>query len=124
MMEIGIFTIKMAERTNETNTYPNYLQQAPVGRNVTMGEMIDKTVYQGVDRPICQQDGRMSYERNTYQNYDDSGYTQNSRLQRQRENGRQSSYNHGFKLPSFDGKEDWKVWISRFEEVADRKILG
>ena len=25
------------------------------------------------------------------------------------------------KLPSFDGKEDWKVWVSRFEAIAERR---
>ena len=29
--------------------------------------------------------------------------------------------NYGMKLPSFDGKEDWKVWVSRFEAIAERK---
>ena len=80
-----------------------------------MGETDDKTVYQ--------QNSRMNSARNTYQNYSDSGYTRSSHLQRQRENGKQSSYNKkkGIKLPSFDGKEDWKVWISRFDEIAERK---
>ena len=29
--------------------------------------------------------------------------------------------NYDMKLPSFDGKEDWKVWVSRFEAVAERR---
>ena len=98
---------------NGTSTYHSYLTPAPVDRNGTLGKTGDRTVYQ--------QDGRMNCERNTYQNYSNSGYTQSSRLQRQRENGKQSSYNNDIKLPSFDGKEDWKVWISRFEKIAERK---
>ena len=29
--------------------------------------------------------------------------------------------NYDMKLPSFDGKEDWKVWVSRFEAFAERR---
>ena len=29
--------------------------------------------------------------------------------------------NYDMKLPSFDGKEDWKVWVSRFEAIAERR---
>lgn len=37
---------------------------------------------------------------------------------------RQSQTNLGlydFKVPPFNGKEDWKVWVSRFEAVAERR---
>ncbi|MCG7867519.1 MAG: hypothetical protein JAY74_14290 [Candidatus Thiodiazotropha taylori] len=37
---------------------------------------------------------------------------------------RQSQTNPGFnvvKLPPFNGKEDWKVWVSRFEAIAERR---
>ena len=83
--------------------------------------MIDKTVYQGVDRPICQQDGRMSYERNTYQNYDDSGYTQNNSLQRQQENGKQASYNHGINFPQLTGKKTGKFGLADLRRLQTEK---
>lgn len=28
---------------------------------------------------------------------------------------------YGLKIPPFNGKEDWKIWINRFEAIADRK---
>ena len=28
---------------------------------------------------------------------------------------------YGLKLPPFNGKEDWKVWINRFEAIAERR---
>ena len=28
---------------------------------------------------------------------------------------------NGVKLPPFNGKEDWKIWVSRFETVAERR---
>ncbi|MEW8547165.1 MAG: hypothetical protein AB2693_26945, partial [Candidatus Thiodiazotropha sp.] len=35
---------------------------------------------------------------------------------------RQSSPEYfGLKLPPFNGKEDWKVWINRFEAIAERR---
>lgn len=32
-----------------------------------------------------------------------------------------SSFSNEVKLPPFKGKEDWKVWVNRFEAVAERK---
>ena len=28
---------------------------------------------------------------------------------------------HGLKVPPFNGKEDWKIWINRFEAIAERR---
>ena len=33
----------------------------------------------------------------------------------------QSSNCHDLKLPPFNGKEDWKVWINRFEAIAEKR---
>ena len=32
-----------------------------------------------------------------------------------------SSECYGLKIPPFNGKEDWKVWINRFEAIAERR---
>ncbi|MCG7878230.1 MAG: retrotransposon gag domain-containing protein, partial [Candidatus Thiodiazotropha endolucinida] len=32
-----------------------------------------------------------------------------------------SPENYGLKIPPFNGKEDWKIWINRFEAIADRR---
>ena len=41
---------------------------------------------------------------------------------RARSGRRQSSpENCGWKIPPYNGKEEWKVWINRFEAIADRR---
>ena len=82
------------------------------------GEMLDTTNNRGIGRPVYQQDSRVIQEQNSYQ-YNDRGFAQRNYSQRP-ENSRHT-YNYGIKFPSFDGKEDWKVWISRFEEIAERR---
>ena len=42
-----------------------------------------------------------------------SDYTVNSRIQEPRD--------YEVKLPPFNGKEDWKIWVSRFETYAERR---
>ena len=103
-----------SEAYQDFNRYYNY------DRNNIPGETTDKTVNRVIDMPNYRHDDRMSHERDIFHSYDDSTYATEKRYQRQ-ESGRQSSYNYGIKLPSFDGKEDWKVWISRFEEIAERR---
>ena len=36
------------------------------------------------------------------------------------EAGRSSEW-YGLKIPPFNGKEDWKTWINRFEAIAERR---
>ena len=82
------------------------------------GEMFDTTDNRGNGRQVYQPDNRMGQELNSYQ-YNDRGFAQRNYSQMP-ENSKHS-YNYGIKFPSFDGKEDWKVWISRFEEIAERR---
>ena len=35
--------------------------------------------------------------------------------------GQSSAECYGLKIPPFNGKEDWKVWINRFEAIAERR---
>ena len=51
-----------------------------------------------------------------------SGFKTYPRINSFNENRRQQyRSNYDMKLPSFDGKEDWKVWVSRFEAIAERR---
>ena len=82
------------------------------------GDMVDTTGNRDAGRPVYQQDCRDNQEQNSYQ-YNDKSFGQRKYSHRP-ENFRHSD-NYGIKFPSFDGKEDWKVWISRFEEIAERR---
>ena len=110
----------------ETNTYPNYTRRNQYSIINTPGDMTNETVNRDIEMSTYRQDDGMSHERGSllvpFQSNTDRRYTTEVRYQRQ-ENGRHSSYtsNYGIKLPSFDVKENWKVWISRFEEIAERR---
>ena len=117
---------RAAYRQQETSV-PQYIEQrvnkqASVCRNSTDCDTTNKTVNRDIDMPNYRQDNRMNHERDSFQSNTDRRYTTDERYQRQT-NGRHSSYtsSYGIKLPSFDGKEDWRVWISRFEEIAERR---
>ena len=81
-------------------------------------DMVDTADNRDVGRSVYQQNCRVNQEQNSYQD-NNRGFAQRNYSQRP-ENSRHS-YNYGIKFPSFDGKEDWKVWISRFEEIAERR---
>ena len=106
----------------ETNTYPNYTRRDQYSIKNTPGDITNETVNRDIDMPNYRQDDRMNHERDSFQSNTDNRYTTEERYHRQT-NGRHSSYtrSYGIKLPSFDGKEDWRVWISRFEEIAERR---
>lgn len=97
---------------NQTST-TNYLMSAEGGRGADCGT--DRIVYRQEPRgPVSDYS-----ERNHYQNFNDNrGYLGGYDFRRAQEDRRA---NYGIKLPSFDGKEDWKVWIRRFEAIAERK---
>lgn len=48
------------------------------------------------------------------------GYYQTNRDQRQSPNYNRGSKYANVKIPSFDGKDDWCMWIARFEAIAYR----
>ena len=58
----------------------------------------------------------------SYSEYD-SYSTKRDRYTREPCLGRRqhSPENYGLKIPPFNGKEDWKVWINRFEAIAERR---
>ena len=52
-----------------TEYRPSAYHSAPVGRNSSTGEVIDRTVHHDGDRQIYQQDDKMYWGTNTYPNY-------------------------------------------------------
>ena len=100
---------------NQTST-TNYLTSVDGSRGADRGA--DRIVYQQESRgPVVD-----SFEGNQYQNFNDNRGTSGYDFRRVQENRRLPfTTNYGIKLPSFDGKEDWKVWIRRFEAIAERK---
>ena len=65
-------------------------------------------------------DGRQSRQLNNW--YNAPYEIRQRQFQRQDSQRRQQSSNcHDLKLPPFNGKEDWKVWINRFEAIAERR---
>ena len=65
-------------------------------------------------------DGRQRRQLNNW--YNAPYEIRQRQFQRQDSQRRQQSSNcHDLKLPLFNGKEDWKVWINRFEAIAERR---
>ena len=54
--------------------------------------------------------------------YENRGFVRSKNVSRPVTVKRQPSPEcHGLKVPPFNGKEDWKVWINRFEAIAERR---
>ena len=65
-------------------------------------------------------DGRQSRQLNNW--YNAPYEIRQRQFQIQDSQRRQQSSNcHDLKLPPFNGKEDWKVWINRFQVIVERR---
>lgn len=104
-----------------------------------------RPTYDELGRSTCQDGGRSTYLDESYLSYRQSnpqnqeclsvgscqrGQHQDNtdptptryNFQRSLESRRQQSpFGYGFKLPPFNGKEEWRVWINRFEAIAERR---
>ena len=67
-------------------------------------------------------EGRQPRSGQSADNCDYLDITRGRNIQRAGVDRRQTSpVFYGLKLPPFNGKEDWKVWINRFEAIAERR---
>ncbi|MCG8046378.1 MAG: hypothetical protein N0E48_12120, partial [Candidatus Thiodiazotropha endolucinida] len=129
--EMGGMTYPRSAREMGGTTYPRCTREVSNTAYRSTARDIGGTTYRSCSREVgdttypkdpsfsCSEIDRRPCHQNPYET---RSYVADNQFRKTHENGRQSSsYGYGFKLPSFDGKEDWKVWISRFEAIAERK---
>ena len=84
------------------------------------------------ERPVGHNETQYLHRSYSLDETSQEGWAENSSLSNPRREGQYrrqpqglSHYNNSvfpaFKLPPFNGKEDWKVWLNRFEAVATRR---
>ena len=98
-----------------SNTDRSYSsQRAPVQNYGVIDDDANRIFLYDQDRTNYSEQDKMSHGGSRFKTY--------PRINSFNENRRpQYRSNYDMKLPSFDGKEDWKVWVSRFEAIAERR---
>ena len=98
-----------------SNTDRSYSsQQAPVQNYGVIDDDANRIFLYDQDRTNYQEQDKMLHGRSSFKTYSRNNSFNENRRQQYRSN-------YDMKLPSFDGKEDWKVWVSRFEAIAERR---
>ena len=92
----------------------NSSQRAPVQNYGVIDDDANRIFLYDQDRTNYSEQDNMLHGGSRFKTY--------PRINSFNENRRQQyRSNYDMKLPSFDGKEDWKVWVSRFEAIAERR---
>ena len=98
-----------------SNTDRSYSsQQAPVQNYGVIDDDANRIFLYDQDRTNYQEQDKMLHGRSSFKTYSRNNSFNENRRQQYRSN-------YDMKLPSFDGKEDWKVWVSRFEAIAEKR---
>ena len=98
-----------------SNTDRSYSsQQAPVENYGVIDDDANRIFLYDQDRTHYSEQDKMLHGGSRFKTYPRNNSFNVNRRQQCR-----SKYD--MKLPSFDGKEDWKVWVSRFEAIAERR---
>ena len=102
------------ERTDQSTESPaQYLQRG----------WVNERADQSTESPAQYSQSRWINERPEQRTEDATQYSRRRTINgRPDQRNRSSNWeSNDIKLPPFNGKEDWKVWINRFETVAERK---
>ena len=98
-----------------SNTDRSYSsQRAPVQNYGVMDDDANRIFLYDQDRTNYSEQDKVLYDESRFKTYPRNNSFNENRRQQYRSN-------YDMKLPSFDGKEDWKVWVSRFEAIAERR---
>ena len=98
-----------------SNTDRSYSsQQVPVQNYGVIDDDANRIFLFDQDKTNYQEQDKMLHGRSSFKTYSRNNSFNENRRQQYRSN-------YDMKLPSFDGKEDWKVWVSRFEAIAERR---
>ena len=98
-----------------SNTDRSYSsQRAPVQNYGVMDDDANRIFLYDQDRTNYSEQDKVLYDGSRFKTYPRNNSFNENRRQQYRSN-------YDMKLPSFDGKEDWKVWVSRFEAIAERR---
>ena len=120
--------------SDRVRTYQNYALPGTLGENPTNLDNFQTrhdpaiTSVSGQMLPFnCSQERCSQYDKRRQvvqfsDAYNSQDGARNQSYQRPHRSKRQSSPEYfGLKLPPFNGKEDWRVWINRFEAIAERR---
>ena len=98
--------------SNTDRSYSN--QRAPVQNYGVIDDDANRIFLYDQDRTNYSEQDKVLYDGSRFKTYPRNNSFNENRRQQYRSN-------YDMKLPSFDGKEDWKVWVSRFEAIAERR---